>query len=97
MTNAQQLETVRTYLETWFSQSHPNQKWSVTESILIRGGHYCGRRFAFDPYSAIWFVEENELKVFAANGEVVLSHDFNKLDAAKCHEASSRLSMRRAA
>ncbi len=46
-----------------------------TESILIREGLYCGRRFRCDGFEAVWFIEENEVKVYDSSGAlaVVLS------------------------
>jgi hypothetical protein len=42
----------------------------LRETILIRDGAYCGRRFENDQASAIWFVEEDQLKVYRADGSV---------------------------
>jgi hypothetical protein len=36
----------------------------MRESILIRDGFYCGRRFHTDQHRAVWFIEEDELKIF---------------------------------
>lgn len=44
----------------------------MSESILIRDGYYCGRRFQLDGLQAVWFVEENELKVYNADGSLLL-------------------------
>lgn len=41
------------------------------ETILIRNGSYCGRRFDVEAGSAIWFVEEDQLKLINADGRVV--------------------------
>jgi hypothetical protein len=38
------------------------------EAILIRGGMYCGRRFECAEGSAVWFLEENQIKYFNADG-----------------------------
>ncbi|MFO0882884.1 MAG: hypothetical protein U0894_01635 [Pirellulales bacterium] len=37
----------------------------VRESILIRGGSYCGRKFETAHGHAIWFLEENQVKFYA--------------------------------
>ena len=42
----------------------------IVETILIRDGYYCGRRFECDGYSAVWFVDENELKIHERDGRV---------------------------
>jgi hypothetical protein len=36
----------------------------LSESILIRGGAYCGRRFDAGRGHAIWFVEEDQVKFY---------------------------------
>ena len=41
------------------------------ETILIRDGVYCGRRFDAEKGHAIWFLEEEQLKFFKANGTLV--------------------------
>lgn len=38
------------------------------ETILIRQGTYCGRRFNCEGGYAIWFIEENQLKFYAEAG-----------------------------
>lgn len=43
---------------------------TLCESILVRGGFLCGRRFELDGFSAIWFVEERQLKFFDRAGSV---------------------------
>lgn len=41
------------------------------EAILIRQGMYCGRRFECDAGSAVWFIEENQVKYFGPQGELL--------------------------
>lgn len=43
----------------------------LCESILIRDGYYCGRRFGNGEMEAVWFLEENELKLYASDGSLV--------------------------
>jgi len=40
------------------------------ETILIRDGAYCGRRFDASRGHAIWFVEEEQIKFFRADGSL---------------------------
>lgn len=40
------------------------------ETILIREGMYCGRRFSIDDFTAVWFIEEGELKFYDQDGTV---------------------------
>jgi len=40
----------------------------MRESFLIREGCYCGHRFCLGPLVAVWFFEEDQLKVYRADG-----------------------------
>jgi hypothetical protein len=42
----------------------------VEEAILIRQGVYCGRRFRCPGGYAVWFVEENQIKYYGAEGRL---------------------------
>ena len=42
----------------------------MEETVLIRDGHYCGRRFEMDGNSAVWFIEENQIKCFSQDGSL---------------------------
>ena len=44
---------------------------SLQETILIRGGMYCGRRFQGSHGSAVWFIEENQIKYFGPDGALL--------------------------
>ena len=41
---------------------------ALVETLLIRNGHYCGRRFQCGDQVAVWFIEENEIKFYGENG-----------------------------
>ncbi len=43
---------------------------SICESILIRDGFFCGRRFHADTLQVVWFVEEDELKIYDLDGSL---------------------------
>lgn len=43
----------------------------LEETILIRNGFYCGRRFATSGAHAVWFAEENQLKIYGELGAVL--------------------------
>jgi hypothetical protein len=73
MTNSQRIEKVRHTLQRWYEAEHEPTELQFEESILIRDGFYCGRRFRFGPYSAIWFIEENQLKIFDERGALQLT------------------------
>ncbi len=40
------------------------------ESMLIQGGYFCGRRFICGDFQAVWFFEDNQVKVYSADGGV---------------------------
>jgi hypothetical protein len=56
---------------------HTMLEWNIPaaegleETILIRNGFYCGRRFATAAAHAIWFCEENQIKFYGEQGTVL--------------------------
>ena len=44
---------------------------SLRETILIRDGLYCGRKFQTENHVVVWFIEEDEIKFFNSVGELV--------------------------
>jgi hypothetical protein len=72
MHHAQLTELVRTHVARAFAElcgDDAGCDWR--ESILIRDGSYCGRRFDAACGHAIWFVEESQLKVYDSSGAVL--------------------------
>ena len=49
----------------------------LTESILVRSGNYCGHRFESHGISAVWFLEEQEVKFYGTAGQVLQVIDFD--------------------
>ena len=47
---------------------------------MIRGGFYCGRRFNAQSHHAMWFLEEDELKIFDSAGQIVCSMHSSEID-----------------
>jgi hypothetical protein len=47
------------------------QPFDLRETILIREGCYRGRRFESEHGYAVWFCEENQLKVYNGQGVLV--------------------------
>jgi hypothetical protein len=45
----------------------------IRETLLIRDGFYCGRKFSMEGYSLVWFVEEDQIKVFDKENALILS------------------------
>ncbi len=75
MTNPHVLQVVRANLADWLMQRHPGEDFQPQESILIRDGFYCGRRFNFGDYQAVWFVEEGLVKIFTHAGELIAKQE----------------------
>ncbi len=44
-----------------------------SETLLIRDGVYCGHHFRFGQYEAVWFVEEEQIKLYGPSGTLVRS------------------------
>ena len=96
MTNSQRLASVRERFLQWLldaedvqTAADPAQASIRRESILIRDEFYCGRRFHTDLYDAVWFIEEDELKIFRADGSLAASLQGSELDASKPVESKT--------
>ncbi len=80
MTNSQRLSTVRDQLIRWITSQNGAAVYEgsgsaegspiLSESILIRDGFYCGRRFDLGSHRAVWFLEEDVLKIYSSQGEL---------------------------
>ncbi len=82
MTNSQRLQTVRAHFRRWLAD-HCSQyaasiadgtPMEIPESIVIRDEHYCGRCFNSAAFRALWFIEEDELKIINDTGVVAVFH-----------------------
>ncbi len=43
------------------------------ETLLIRNGLYCGRKYQCQGHQVIWFIEEDQLKIFSPNGQLLMT------------------------
>ena len=41
------------------------------ETLLIHDGNYCGHRMQKADYAAVWFIEEDQVKVFGPTGALL--------------------------
>lgn len=57
------------------------------ETILIRDGFYCGRRFSVGDHRAIWFLEEEVIKFFGTDGEFLCSQETSEFQQRKTNAA----------
>lgn len=71
MHHAELTEFVRRRIALVFAELGDSSAGDLRESILIRDGSYCGRRFEANCGHAIWFVEENELKLYDQSGAII--------------------------
>lgn len=65
------VDQVRLLVEHTFQELRISTEGGLEETILIRNGFYCGRRFAVEGAHAIWFCEENQLKFYGESGSVL--------------------------
>lgn len=83
MTNSQRLALVRRCLTRWLADrtTRSTGENRFRESILIRDGFYCGRRFDAGSHEAIWFFEEDEIKIFDELGDLLDRLQGDQIDA----------------
>jgi hypothetical protein len=70
MHHAEALEAVRKAVRSHFVELGADVGFQLNEHILVRHDVYCGRRFFANGLQAIWFVEEDQLKIHARDGTV---------------------------
>jgi hypothetical protein len=70
MQHSQTLTAIRQIVRDIFAELGQAEDCQATEHILLRDDLYCGRRFQADGLQAIWFIEENEIKIYAKDGTV---------------------------
>ncbi len=94
MTNSQRLAKVRQRLIGWLATNGeadtradgPSDQDTAAadpierESILIRDEFFCGRRFYTASHQAVWFIEEDELKIYQNDGELVCTLQGSQID-----------------
>ncbi len=52
----------------------------LSETFLIRDGHYCGYRFWDATMTAVWFAEEAEIKFYDEGGKTIRVVDLDTYD-----------------
>jgi hypothetical protein len=71
MDDVQRLGQIRSLICKTFSAFGGSMDRMPRETLLIRDGFFCGRRFESDGLQAVWFTEENEVKFFDRNGAIL--------------------------
>jgi hypothetical protein len=53
----------------------PGQDLPITETVLLRGGAFCGRRLQYCGWQLVWFMEEHQVKLWRPDGELHACYD----------------------
>ena len=61
-----QLDRIREFVQRELVELTGRAVPTLCESVLIRAGFYCGYRFRSESYCAVWFCEEDEIKIYDA-------------------------------
>ena len=72
------LESIRVEVRSRLLQLGAAQGESLAESCLLQNNAYCGRRFMLGGFQAVWFFEENQVKFFGVEGELLASEQLGK-------------------
>lgn len=65
------LERIRTAIRAELTALGVIDLSEFNETILIRNGLYCGRKFRCQGHHVVWFVEENQIKFFGPGGDLL--------------------------
>ncbi len=65
------LQRTRAFVEQAFQQLDRYTTLPLREAALIRDGHYCGHRFTSRELSAVWFFEEDEVKIYGSDRQLI--------------------------
>ncbi len=71
MDYVQFLEQIRSLIREKLIQLGGTAELPPRETMLIRDGYFCGRRFTNEGLQAVWFIEENEVKFYDRDGAIV--------------------------
>lgn len=71
MSTATPVEKIRSVIADQLRTFGVEDTDSLHESILIRNGLFCGRKFMCESYEVVWFLEEDEIKFFGPCGDLL--------------------------
>ncbi|MFO0922182.1 MAG: hypothetical protein U0905_06800 [Pirellulales bacterium] len=66
-------DTIRDRFSSYLSEGGHEIAEPVRETILIQNGYYCGRKYQSEGHTLVWFVEEDQLKMYGPNGALMWS------------------------
>ncbi len=69
--HARRPREIRQFIQQRFAELSPTAGSIVDETLLIRDGQYCGHRYRATDLTAVWFLEENEIKFYDQAGHVI--------------------------
>jgi hypothetical protein len=69
MSSSSPIERMRSAIAVQLQRLGLSQPTELHETLLIRNGLFCGRKFHCDGYLVVWFMEEDEIKFFSPSGE----------------------------
>ena len=70
---------IRCVIQQHFTELANDDREITSETLLVRGGEYCGHRYRTDDMAAIWFLEEHQIKFYSAAGRVLDTLDSTSL------------------
>lgn len=71
---------IRQYIATRLESLGALADSNLKESLLMQNGTYCGHRFQRDDLHAVWFVDEDQIKFFHADGSLADKISASKLE-----------------
>jgi hypothetical protein len=78
-----QVDAIRkSFRETVRRRTGMDTPSTTLETTLIRNGSYCGRRFSLHGYSLIWFIDEQQIKLYAQDGSLLHAGNAHEFSAA---------------
>ena len=92
MDNSTAVERIRAAVGEVLVELGLEKTQELHETLLIRNGLFCGRKFTGAGYEVVWFVEEDELKFYSPCGDLLKT-----TSAHECVIEASHSEQRRAA
>ncbi|TVP98782.1 MAG: hypothetical protein EA381_11680 [Planctomycetaceae bacterium] len=77
------MSAVRDALRGWLLTHLPEKPRAADpagEAMLIQDGCFCGRRFRFPEHAAVWFLEEDEVKLRDLQGKLMICLHGSQVD-----------------
>ena len=71
MSSSSPIERMRSAIAHQLRQFGAQPKADLHETLLIRNGLFCGRKYLCDGHLVVWFIEEDEIKFFSPCGDLL--------------------------